>query len=402
MTTPTIFRRTLTTRTALSFAMLFATVVMGGVVCTMPTALHAQAALTIAGAWQGVMHAPDGNEQRLIVTVDAAKDGALVAALYRVGETGHLAANEVTFRDGVLRVSFARIDATLTGHLAAGGNSMSAALQQGAATPLAFVMERATPETAWPLPEEPKELPPMDAKADPSFAFATIKPTSPEEANTLRFSLTNSGEFFAVNRDVRTLLGIVYGVQASQIVGLPGWATSDRFDIQARSGTPGMPSWDQVNVMVKKLLAERFDLKLHTEQREMQAMVLTVAKSGAKMRVSKDADSLADETFHGPGRLTVTNATMAEFASTLQTSLFDRPVIDQTGLGDTRYSFQLRWQLDDDQAAKMGMEHAPPAEADTAPPLLVALPEQTGLKLESKKTLVPVLVIDHVAKPSAN
>lgn len=390
--------RAITLRNAASVAIFAAT----GVSLTMPVALHAQAATTIVGTWQGVMHTPDGDEQRLILKLDAGEGGALAAAVYRVGDAGHLDANEVVFRDGVLRVALTRIDATLTAHLSPGGNSMSAALQEGAGKPIDLVLERSTPKTAWPLPEEPKELPPMDAKADPSFAFATIKPTSPDEANTLRFSLTNSGEFFAVNRDVRTLLGIVYGVQASQIVGLPGWATSDRFDIQARSDTPGMPSWNQVNVMVKQLLAERFDLKLHTEQREMQAMVLTVAKSGRRMTVSRDADALADETFHGPGRLTVTNATMAEFASTLQTSLFDRPVIDQTGLGGTRYSFQLRWQLDDDQAAKLGMEHAPPAEADTAPPLLIALPEQTGLKLESTKTMVPVLVVDHIEKPSPN
>ena len=88
----------------------------------------------------------------------------------------------------------------------------------------------------------------------------------------------------------------------------------------------------------------------------------------------------------------------------MESALLDRPVVDQTGL-DGRWDFTLKWTPDEAQFAAMGAPGAPPPAsdaADAAPPLITAMREQLGLKLEAEKTPVEILVIDHVEYPSAN
>jgi uncharacterized protein (TIGR03435 family) len=98
----------------------------------------------------------------------------------------------------------------------------------------------------------------------------------------------------------------------------------------------------------------------------------------------------------------VRNATMGDFAHLMQSAVLDRPVVDQTGLAG-KWDFQLKWTPDDSQFSGMGMRPPPPSEAaDAPPPLFTAIQEQLGLKLESGKAQVDVMVIDHVEHPSAN
>ena len=105
-----------------------------------------------------------------------------------------------------------------------------------------------------------------------------------------------------------------------------------------------------------------------------------------------------------PGRLNIQNATMKEFCGLLQSDVLDHPVVDQTGLGGTRYGGSLKYQMDDEQAIKMGLPKAPPPPdtGDVPPPLITALAEQFGLRLESGKVPVDVYVVDSVSKPSPN
>jgi uncharacterized protein (TIGR03435 family) len=93
---------------------------------------------------------------------------------------------------------------------------------------------------------------------------------------------------------------------------------------------------------------------------------------------------------------------MGDFAGLLQAAVLDRPVVDQTGL-QGRFDFPLKWTPDESQFADMGMKIPPPKDnADAPPGLFTAIQEQIGLKLESTKAPVEVLVIDHVEKPSEN
>jgi uncharacterized protein (TIGR03435 family) len=105
-----------------------------------------------------------------------------------------------------------------------------------------------------------------------------------------------------------------------------------------------------------------------------------------------------------PGRMIVGNATMGEVCGFLQSDMLDHPVVDQTGLGAARFGGTLKYQMDDEQAIKRGMQKAPPPpeNGDVPPPLITALSEEFGLKLESRKIPVDVIVVDSVSKPTPN
>jgi uncharacterized protein (TIGR03435 family) len=97
--------------------------------------------------------------------------------------------------------------------------------------------------------------------------------------------------------------------------------------------------------------------------------------------------------------LPANNATMKDFTGLLQEVVLDKPVVDQTNLKG-RYDFTLKWAPDESQ---FGGHVPPPGELPDAPPsLFTAVQEQIGLKLESTKAKVDVMIIDHVEKPSAN
>ena len=92
---------------------------------------------------------------------------------------------------------------------------------------------------------------------------------------------------------------------------------------------------------------------------------------------------------------------MKDFTGLLQSMVFDRPVVDQTGL-EGRYDFTLKWTPDDEQFGGRGGRGAQPDKADAPPDMFTAIQDQLGLKLTSTKIPVDVLVIDRAAKPSEN
>jgi uncharacterized protein (TIGR03435 family) len=159
-----------------------------------------------------------------------------------------------------------------------------------------------------------------------------------------------------------------------------------------------------MKVMMQKLLADRFQLKFHREKKELSVYALTVLKGGPKFSKSeRDPDSLPGLFFRGPGtNLNVTNATMAQFASLMQSAVLDRPVVDQTGLNE-KYDFILKWTPDQGQLLGLGGPPPPPPDPGDAPPdLFTALQQQLGLRLESTRAPADVAVIDHVERPSEN
>jgi uncharacterized protein (TIGR03435 family) len=197
------------------------------------------------------------------------------------------------------------------------------------------------------------------------------------------------------------LIEFSYNMQAKQIVNAPDWISTDKFDIDAKPDTPGMPSVEQMKEMIQKLLTDRLQMKFHREKRELSAYVLSVGKGGHKLTAG-DPNGLPGLFFRQLGVLTVNNATMEDFCGLLQSAVFDRPVVDQTGL-QGRWGFLLKWTPDESQFSGMGIKVPPPSDAaDAPPPIFTALQEQIGLKLESTKAPVPTLVLDHLEKPSAN
>jgi len=292
------------------------------------------------------------------------------------------------------------IGLTYKGTLNTDGNTISGTSTQGKEThPLN--LKRVSEEDTWAIPEPVK---PMAKDAQPDFEVVTIKPGKPTpDGKDYDFQ---GRRLTAVAVNVNDLVGLAYGVHPRQIVGGPDWFDSELFDIDGIPDVPGQPNNKQMGILFKNLLASRFALKFHHEQREMPVFVISVAKGGPKMTVSASRPDDPDFGFDFGrlGDLTVRNITMVDFAIWMQSSVTDRPIVDQTGLTG-RYDFKLKWTPDDSQFAQFRSSGQVVQKRDTPngpPPLDVAMRQQIGLDIKATKTMVDVIVIDHVEQPSAN
>jgi uncharacterized protein (TIGR03435 family) len=197
-----------------------------------------------------------------------------------------------------------------------------------------------------------------------------------------------SGRLTITNTALRDCVAFAFGIPPGrefQLVG-PGWLDTEKFDIAATYPAP--KSREQIQEMLKKMLAERFGLKVHYEPRELESYALVVAKKGAKLK--PNTDDAADGGFiHGPGHITMRAGTMAGFANRLSGPDFhlDRPVVDLTEIKGA-WDFSLAWSPDGTQEG---------------PSLFTALEEQLGLRLETRKLTFQILVVDSVSRtPTAN
>jgi uncharacterized protein (TIGR03435 family) len=357
----------------------------------------------IVGTWQGTLHAQGGHDLRTVLKVTKDDKGALHGTLYSIDQGGRpIPTSSASFDDGTLKFGIDFLSLKYEGKMSADGNSVSGTVTQGG-RPLPLVLERATPATEWTIPAPPPKIPPMAADANPSFEVATIKPTKPDEKRT--FLIWRGADMQVVNYSLNDLVMFAYDMQKKQIVGGPDWMATDKFDIDAKPDIPGQPDDQQLKGMLQKLLADRFALKFHNDQREMGAYVLTVGKDGPKMKQNTGNPNGLPGLFFGPPMATlhVMNATMADFSHLMQSTVLDRPVLDKTGLTG-RWDFTLKWTPDESQFVGVGWKMPPPSadDAKAEPPLFTAIQEQLDLKLEAQKTQVPVLAIDHVDHPSPN
>jgi uncharacterized protein (TIGR03435 family) len=273
---------------------------------------------------------------------------------------------------------------------------------------------------------------PQAANADrPKFEVASIKQNKPTGSGP-QYTMTGmerGGRYVATGAQLRTLIASAYQLkpdQARSISGMPDWAKSEAFDIEARA--EGNPTREQMSVMLQSLLAERFKLVVHRETRQapVYALVLSKAgKTGPQLQPHSDAAEclkidasrpvpLSDfgaipppppacgRFISGTRRLAGNNVTMEMLAENLGgLSSVDRPVVNRTGLGG-KFDLSLTFAA---QAGESGSQLGTDAGASdpSAPPsLFTALQEQLGLKLESQTGPVDVLVIDHVEHPSEN
>jgi uncharacterized protein (TIGR03435 family) len=390
---PALSRRT-------AVAWLAFLVCVSAVFLTASTGKTQAPAKSIDDTWQGTLHLPQ-RDLRLVLKVSRGADGPLAGAMYSIDQGGQsIKTSSMSFEDGTLKLAIQMMDMTYDGKLSGDGKSITGTFTQGnQPTPLVF--ERATPETAWTIPEAPKPIPPMPADARPVFEVMTIKPSPPDQPGKL-FTV-RGGSFVTINTTLMDLIKFAYGVQDKQVTNLADWASSEKFDLNGKPDIPGTPNPDQLRSMVKQALADRFQLKFHEDKKEMSAYVLSVAKGGEKMeKAAPDSGALPGLFFRGLGVLTVRNATMEDFCHLMQSAVLDRPVVDHTELAG-RYNFLLKWTPDESQFGGMGVKVPPPSDAaDAPPPLYTAITEQIGLKLDADKAAVRVMVIDHVDHPSAN
>ncbi len=356
----------------------------------------------IAGDWQGTLAA--GKGVRLVARI-AKADKGWTATLYNVDQAGQaLKASSVVVDGSTFKLSIDTMSITFDGKLSADGKSITGTWTQGAqSNPL--TLARTTPETAWEIPAPPAPPKPMAADADPSFDVATIKP-NPSGDVTLRQLTMNGRNFILRNGSLADMISFAYNVQKKQIVNAPDWEDKDRYDIAAVPNVEGAPNLDQVRIMMRKLLADRYALKFHHEKREMAAFVLSAGKSEPKLTKSESTNPMPNNVGIRPApngiKAVLTNATTADFTVFLQLLVLDKPVVDQTGITG-RYDISVTFTPDDSQFNGRPPKGPPLAEGtEPAPDLYSAIQQQLGMKLSSEKASVDVIAIDHVEKPSPN
>ncbi len=259
-------------------------------------------------------------------------------------------------------------------------------------------------------------------QAAPSFAVASIKPEVSGQPGP-RYQFFPG--FKAENTTLKDLLMLAYDVKDFQISGGPSWIGSDHYDIEAT--TEAKPSFDQKWLASQKqrlqtLMRERFGLTLHRETKELPIYRLIVAKGGLKLQPLKEGacvtfdpnnptpppgktaqDYCGSGGFPRRGRYDATSARMMDLALAFSI-LTGRTVVDKTGITG-EFPVHLTFAPDDSMLQVPGAPGDPgnaAAAADSGPSFFTAVQEQLGLRLESGKGPVEVLVIDHVEKPSEN
>ncbi len=302
------------------------------------SALFAQ---NITGTWQGTLHVPSGRDLRIVLKISKPVTGGLKAVMYSIDQGGQGTASRVTLKGSAVTISVPGIGGTYQGNLNRDATAIAGTWTQGS-HPLTLDLKRASPETAWTIPPPPPRLKPMPANANPSFQVATIKPSKPGRPG--KAFLVRGRRFYTINTTLSDMMTFAYGVQQKQIVGGPDWIKTDKYDVEAEPNGEGQPNDRQWKAMVQKLLADRFQLKFHHEKRELSVYAIVVGKHGPKLTKSQgDPNGLPGLFFSGiqPAVLNVRNATMADFAGTMQSAVLDRPVVDQTELRG-RYDFTLK------------------------------------------------------------
>ena len=228
--------------------------------------------------------------------------------------------------------------------------------------------------------------------AAPAFEVASVKAADP--AATI--SMNRSGNRFTTsNTSLEMLVLWAYDIRGDRLFGKPKWLDSVHYDVVAKASddtpvTGGIPLMRQ---MMQSLLATRFKLAAHRETRELPMYAMVVGKGGAKVHLTEAVGSPVSArnpfSMTQRGHLSGTQVSTGMLARVLSDQI-GSAVEDQTGLTGV-FDFTLEWAQDTD------------ADTPQAASIFTAIQEQLGLKLESRKGPVEVLVIDHIeSTPTGN
>jgi uncharacterized protein (TIGR03435 family) len=259
----------------------------------------------------------------------------------------------------------------------------------------------------------------------PAFEVATVKVNPSGPGPSFGLMLLPGGRVFAQNASLRDLIRAAYVLEDSQLEGIPASIRSTRFDVDARMG--GGATIDTARAMMRTLLAERFRLAAHRETRQLPIYDLIMARSdrlpGRSLRTSGKecapvslpaglppappppaggGTPITPGAFQCPsgllpGHLSLRSLDMTAFASVLWRRLLQRPVIDRTGLSG-QFDIDLTYlpELETVNGRPASENPSLPAQILGAPSIFTAVQEQLGLKLESSRGPVDVLVVDRV------
>jgi uncharacterized protein (TIGR03435 family) len=275
---------------------------------------------------------------------------------------------------------------------------------------------------------------PAAQESQPSFEVASVRRNT-SGTGLMTVGMAPGGRLNMTNLPVRNLIVRAYGVQPYQIVGGPDWIGADRFDVVAKAASADATP-EQINAMMRSLLADRFKLVARRETRELPVYYLVKAREDGRLGPElKPAEVDCGAAGRGrggpqpgpgapvpgpraggfapgpgaggcglmiaPGRLQMGGQPIAAAASTLANQV-GRPIVDKTGL-EGNYDLTLSWMPEAGRGAPAGplppgAPDLPPIDPD-APSLFTAVQEQLGLKLESARGPVEVIVIESIQPP---
>jgi uncharacterized protein (TIGR03435 family) len=232
----------------------------------------------------------------------------------------------------------------------------------------------------------PAQTPRSEKKAE--FEAASIHPANEDGDHDLD---TDKGLFRTHNLTLKRLIAAAWEVDTAQVLGGPNWIDSDSYDVTARVPSEfAQQTREKVPQMIQSLLADRFQLVIHREPRQVSGYALTVAKKGPKMERAKE-DGEASNTASSDTYLTAKNVTMEAFARRLSRNRdIGKLVVDKTGLTGG-FNFELEW-----------MPQPLESPSDDRTSIFTALQEQLGLKLESARVTTQAVVVDRAEKPGSN
>jgi uncharacterized protein (TIGR03435 family) len=263
---------------------------------------------------------------------------------------------------------------------------------------------------------------------DKAFEVATVRPNKGGDGRVM-LGVQPGGRFTATNVPVRMLIRQAFNVQEFQIVGGPDWMGSDRFDVVAKAADGVEFTADVMRPMLRSLLADRFKLTVRNETRDMPIYALVKAREDGKLGPNlkpaavdcaavmrgrrgtpPPATPQPDQRMEcgfmmGPGRMNVGGMPMTNLAQALSPQV-GRIVLDKTDLPGN-YDFELVYSLEGLGSIFPGggpplINGAPPAIDPNTPTIFTALQEQLGLKLDSQRGAVDVVVIDRIEQPTAD
>jgi uncharacterized protein (TIGR03435 family) len=226
---------------------------------------------------------------------------------------------------------------------------------------------------------------PAQSGGAPAFELANVRPARSGRGGVPRFTAT-PGRLTIQNKSLRQIVQEAYGVEDYRLLG-PDWIDGERYDIVAKSPA-SVRHRAEMMPMLKALLADRFQLEVHHELKELAVYALIVSKQGLKLQAAKAGEAAGQKGRQDEGHIHFESLSMGQLAAILS-GLLKQPVVDQTGV-EGAFAVWLDWTPGHADAA-----------AGAAPPnasLFVALNEQLGLGLQARKAPLDVLIIDRVEK----
>jgi len=240
------------------------------------------------------------------------------------------------------------------------------------------------------------------AAQQPAFEVASVKP-SPPGGRGMSINRTTGGRITTENVPLRFLITFAFDVRDFQVTGGPGWIAADQWDISAKpdSGVPPGPDGNlKLRAMMRSLLADRFKLVVREEIREMPVYGLVVAKSGSKLQPSPEGSKGCGIRGNGV-ELNFTKCALADVAQALSNQV-GRTVIDETGIkGD--FDLKIQFAPEQNGAGKPADGSEKPVAVESeGPSIFTAIQEKLGLRLESKKGPVKIIVIEQAERATEN